>query len=98
MCAEGKGTYSELADLDVVETKDFVLVAHAELEDGDEFSDEVEGAEDEAGADEAIGTTGDGVGELVAELYVMVVKPAAGDNRNAIQVCNVVTIWAVSDM
>lgn len=88
---EGKMTYSELANLDVVDAKGFFFLASTEAQDGYEFADEVEGAEDQAGTDERIGAAGKGVGELVAELDPMVVQPAAGDDAVAVEMCNVVT-------
>jgi protein involved in temperature-dependent protein secretion len=58
----------ELADLDVVDARGFFFFRGAEAQRGDVFADEVEGAEDQACADEGVGAARKGVGELVAEL------------------------------
>lgn len=89
-------TYGKLANLHVVETKHFVLVANAELEDGNELADEVEGAEDEACADETVGTSRNRVGKLVAELNVVLVEPATRDDSIAVKMSYVVARRGVS--
>lgn len=61
-----------------------------------EAGNEVEEEEDDAGHDEGVREAGDAVGELVGELDVVVVDPAAGDGRvtngDTIESGNVVTI------
>lgn len=77
---------SELADLRIVDTQDLSFLRGAERETGNQVHDE----EDEAGAAERVDAAGDGVGELVAELYPVVVEPAAGDLGKAVEVRYVV--------
>ena len=81
----------ELAKLSIIHTNDFFFRGCAEGETWDEIHDE----EDDAGADEGIGETGNGVCELVAELDPVAVEPAAGDGGNAVKVCYVVTLKAL---
>jgi hypothetical protein len=64
---------SKLAYLDVVDTGGFFFFSGAEAQGGDEAPDEIEGAEDETRADEGVGATGEGVGELVPDLDPVVV-------------------------
>jgi hypothetical protein len=58
----------KFADLDVVDAREFFFFGGAETKRGDVFAEEVEGAEDEARADEGVGAAGEGVGELIADL------------------------------
>ena len=48
--------------------------------------------EDDAGPEEAVGEPGDGVRELISELDVMPVEPAAGDLGEAVEVGDVITV------
>jgi hypothetical protein len=82
---------SEFAYLDVVDTGGFFFFGGAEAKGGDETTDEVEGAEDKARADEGICAAGEGVGKLVADLDPVVVEPAAFDDGVAVQMGYVVT-------
>ena len=59
-------TYSKLANLHIVNTKRFFLLASAQTQRRHELADEVERAEDKTRADEAVGAAADGVGKLVA--------------------------------
>ena len=52
----------ELANLDVVDARGFFFLGGAETQRRDEFAAEVKGAEDEACAEEGVGTAGEGVG------------------------------------
>ena len=52
---------------------------------------EVEQEQDNAGHDEGVGEAGDGVGELVGELDVVVVDPAAVDDGGTVESGDVVT-------
>jgi hypothetical protein len=58
----------ELADFDVVDAGGFFFFGGAETQRGEESTEEIERAEDEARAEEGVGAAGEGVGELVAEL------------------------------
>jgi hypothetical protein len=77
----------ELADLGIVDTQDLGFFGGAEGEAGDQVHDE----EDEAGSAEGVGTSGDGVSELVAELDPVMVEPAAWNLGEAIEMCYVVS-------
>jgi hypothetical protein len=50
VCLARGETYSELANFDVVDTGGFFFFRGTQSEGGDEAANEVEGAEDEAGA------------------------------------------------
>jgi hypothetical protein len=82
---------SKLAYLDVVDTGGFFFFGGAEAQGGDETADEVEGAKDEARADEGVCAAGEGVGELVPDLDPVVVEPAAFDDGVAVEMGYVVT-------
>lgn len=77
----------ELAELGIVETHLLFLGGGAQAQAGNEVHQE----EDDAGHDEGVGEAGDAVGELVAELDVIVVEPAARDLGEAVEVGDVVT-------
>lgn len=77
----------ELAQLGVVEARLLLLGGGAQAQAGDEVHDE----EDQAGDAEGVGEAGDAVRELVRELDVVVVEPAAVDLGEAVEVCDVVT-------
>jgi hypothetical protein len=77
----------ELADLCVVDAKDFGFLAGAEGEAGNQVHDE----EDEASATEGVESAGGRVRELVAELDPVVVEPAAVDLSEAIEMGYVVS-------
>jgi len=84
-------TYSELANLDVIDTGSLFLLAGPEPKGRNEFADEVEGTEYDAGADEGVGAACEGVGKLVAELDPVTVEPTTGDDGVAIEMRYVVT-------
>ena len=71
----------ELAHLRVVDAEDLGLLGRAQAHAGDE----VEEPEDDGGHDEGVGHARDRVCDLVAELDVVVVEPAAGDGRAAVE-------------
>lgn len=70
----------ELANLSIVDTQDLSFLGGAEGQAGDQVHDE----EDEASSTEGVGTSGDGVSELVAELDPVMVEPAAWNLGEAI--------------
>lgn len=96
VAAELDVVVGELAQLGVVEARLLVLGRGAQAEAWDEVHDE----EDDARDAEGVGESGDAVGELVRELDVVAVQPAAVDLGEAIEVCDVVTAagerWFVS--
>ena len=61
-------TYSKLSDFNVVNTSGLFFFCCAEAQGGDVAAEEIQDAEDEAGAYEGVGAAGEGVCELVAEL------------------------------
>jgi len=77
----------ELANLCIINTQDFGFLASTERETGDQIHDE----EDEAGSTERVGTSGDRISELVAELDPVVVEPATRDLGEAIKMCYIVS-------
>jgi hypothetical protein len=77
----------ELANLSIVDTQDLSFLGGAEGQAGDQVHDE----EDEAGSAEGVGTSGDGVSELVAELHPVMVEPAAWNLGEAIEMCYVIS-------
>ena len=79
-------TYRELAQLHIIDPRHLFLLRDAESEAGDV----VHGEEDEAGAAEGVDEVGERVRKLVAELDVVVVQPAAGDDGVAVEVGDVV--------
>ena len=82
----------ELSELGVIETQLLILGADAEGQTGDKVEDE----EDDACHDERVRETGNAVGELIAELDVVVINPPTRDNGAAIKMGDVVTIAQVS--
>lgn len=81
----------ELADLNIINTKDFLLFTSTKLENRKEFADAIKSGENQAGSDERICTTSKRVGDLVAELDPVVVQPATGNHAVTIEMRNVVT-------
>lgn len=76
----------ELSDLGIVNAQDLGLLAGAQRQAGDQVHQE----QDDAGHDEAVRHAGHGVGQLVAQLDPVVVQPAAGDRREAVEMGDVV--------
>lgn len=70
----------ELAELDVVDAYVLVLGGDAQAQARDQVHEE----QDDARQDERIREAGNGVGELVRELDVVVVDPATGDRAEAV--------------
>ena len=83
----------KLAELVVVDADDFCFLTSAQRQAGDEVHDE----EDDARAEEGVGEAGDGVCELVAELDVVAVEPAAGNTGEAVEVGDVVSVGGILD-
>ena len=77
---EKGGTYGKLPNLDIVHPHDFVVLGRTKTQSRDEVDEE----EDDAAAEEGVGQAGDGVGELVTELDVVFVEPAAVDFGGAV--------------
>ena len=92
MSDKGSKTYGKFSNLDVVDTERFFLFARAQAQHGNEFSDKVEAAENQAGDDEGVEAAGEGVSKLVAELLPVVVEPASFNNSVAVEMSNVVSI------
>lgn len=82
---------SELADLDIVDTKSLLFLSGTQTECRQEFANEVECGEDQACANEGVCAASEGVSELIAELDPVVVQPATGDDCVAVEVSNVIT-------
>ena len=78
----------EFTELRVVNTDNLSILRCAERKAGDEVHDE----QDEAGAEEAVGETRDTVCELISELDVMAIQPAAIDLGETVEMRNVVTV------
>jgi len=78
---------SELSNLGIIDTKDLGFLRGAQGQAGDQVHDE----EDDAGAEEGVCCTGDGVGDLVAELNPVLVEPAAVDVGEAVEMRYVVS-------
>lgn len=68
-------TYSELANLGVINTHNLILLRSTQTQTRDEVDDE----QDDTCSEERVSKTGNRVGKLVAQLNVVVVDPAAGD-------------------
>ena len=77
----------EFSEFMVIDTDDFRLLGCAEGKTGDEVHDE----KDEAGAEKAVGETGNTVCELIGELDVMAVQPAATDCGETVEMGDIVT-------
>lgn len=77
---------SKLADLRIIDTQDLSLLSSAELH----ARNQVEEEENDAGSAERVDASGNGICKLVAELYPVVVDPAAGDLREAVEMSYVV--------
>ena len=78
----------KLAQLMVVDAEYLCLFGGTQAEARDQVHDE----ENDAGAEEGVGEAGDGIRELIAELDVVPVEPATGDNGHAVEVGDVVTL------
>jgi hypothetical protein len=82
---------SELSNFNIVNTSGLLFLSGTEAESGDETPDEIESAKDDTRAEEGVGATGEGVGELVPDLDPVAVEPAARNDRVAVEMRNVVT-------
>ena len=78
----------KLANLGVIDTQDFGVVAGAKLTARNEVDEE----QDDAGAEERVCEARHRVRKLVAELDVVVVEPAASDDAEAVEMRDVVTV------
>lgn len=87
-----EGTYGKFTNFSVIDTEDLFLFGDTQVKTRDQVDDE----EDDAATEERVGHAGDGVGQLVAKLDVVVVDPASVDDRRTIQVGDVVTIIRAS--
>lgn len=83
---------SELANLNVVDTKNFLLLGGAEPESREPGAQEAKSTEDNAGTTEGVGTASNRVSNLVAKLDPVVVQPAAVNLSGTIEVGNVITV------
>lgn len=83
----------ELAELAVIDAHDLGFLGGAQRQAGDQVHEE----EDDAGGEEGVGEARDGVGDLVAQLDVVAVEPAAGDLGDAVEVGDVVAGAGVSE-
>ena len=79
-------TDGEFANLGIVDAVDLGLLGRAQAQTGDQVHDE----QDEARPEERIAEARHGIRELVAELHPVAVEPAARDDREAVEVRNVV--------
>lgn len=78
----------ELAQLRFIKTHAFLFSAGAQAKARHEVHEE----EDDAGAEEGVCEAGHAVGELVRELDVVVIEPAARDLGEAVEVRDVVAV------
>lgn len=72
----------KLANLCVVDTQDFCVLAGAQAQTRDHVDDE----QDHRGANERIETTSDGVGQLVGQLDPVEIQPASVDDLHVVEV------------
>lgn len=77
----------KLSNLGIVNTHDLILLGRSKAE----TRNEVDNEENDAGADERVGKTADGVGQLVSELDVVLVEPSSRNDGSAVKVRNVVS-------
>lgn len=77
----------KLSELTIIETHFLLLSSHAQAEAGYKVHEE----QNDAGQNKGIGETGNTVGQLVSELNVVLVEPAAIDLAETIEVRDVVT-------
>ena len=69
----GGEAYSKLANLDIVDTSNFLLLRDAQLQGRDESAEEVKAGEDEASSRERVRATADAIGQLMGDLDPVVV-------------------------
>lgn len=81
----------KLANLDIVDSENLLLLGGAEPEGRDPGAQEAKSTQDDAGTAERVGAASDRVGDLVAKLDPVVVKPATVNLSGAVEVSNVVT-------
>lgn len=81
---------SELANFNIVNAENFLLLAGTELEDGQELANAIKAAEDDASSNEGVEATGEGISKLVAHLDPVSVQPATGNDGIAIKMRYVV--------
>lgn len=81
----------KLADFDIVNAKSLLFLSSTEAKCGHEFANKVERGEDQACANERVCAAGEGVSELVTELYPVMVQPATGNDCVAVEMRNIVT-------
>jgi hypothetical protein len=79
---------SELSNLGIVNTHDLVLLGGSKAKTGNEVDDE----ENQARAEERVGKTTDGVGQLVSKLDVVLVEPSSRNGGSTVKMSNVVTV------
>lgn len=79
---------SKLSNFGVVNAHNLILFGGSKAETGNEIEDK----ENEAGAEERVGKTTDGVSQLVGKLDVVFVEPSSGNDGGAIKMSNVVTV------
>lgn len=82
----------ELANLNVVNTKNLLLFRSAKPQGWDPGAQEAKSTQDDASSAEGVGTACDRVGKLVAQLDPVVVEPATVNLSGAVEVSDVVTI------
>jgi hypothetical protein len=66
-------TYSKLANLNIINTGDFLFLTRAELEYWEKLADAIKGGEDDAGSGERVNAACNRVRNLVPKLDVMLV-------------------------
>jgi len=81
-------TYSKLSNLGIVNSHDFVLLRGTQTKARDEVDEE----KDDTAADKRVCEARHRVCELVAQLDVVVVDPAAVNLGRAVEVSNVITV------
>lgn len=84
-------SYSELANFNVIDSKNLLLFSGAELEDRNKLANSIEGSKDEASQDKRIGHSGDGISQLITDLNPVVVQPSTSNDSIAIKMSYVVT-------
>ena len=75
LSVDGAVIVGPLADPVLVDPDNLLLFGRSEAEEGDKMESPADGR----GEDERVGGTGDRVGDLVSELYPVLVEPSAGD-------------------
>lgn len=84
-------THGKLANLNIINTQDLVLLADPEFEGWQVVPNELKAGKDQTGSDERICAASEGVGDLIPKLYPVMVQPAALDDSDSVQMSDVIS-------